>query len=206
MITLEQIQVLEQKIDGALHKIASLAEENRSLKAMGDEFEEENRRLQEENRTLTDHLGRCQREQQQIEEAVAHVISRLEAVETTILETVVQRAESSGGGHLPPAAEAPRAPPVPPEGSPFAAEAPRAPPVPQEESPFAAEAPGAGAALGASPLRFGQTPPPSPPPDDAFDFTLEEEAPQEEESAQGLFGGTSDTNAEAVDSRQLDIF
>ena len=107
MITLEQLKLLEQKIEAAVQKISALTRDNASLQGMCDEFDRENTRLQEENKRLqgdlsdmTDELAvlkssqsQYQSEREQLEQVVIHAIERLEAVETTVLETVVSKAE-----------------------------------------------------------------------------------------------------------------
>lgn len=109
MISLEQIKLLETRIEKALLYIAELTNEKKSLKTQCGNLTEENAIFASENQSLTEtnrslrgendalrtNLVKYQSEQSQIEQTVLHVIDRLEAVETTILETVVKRAESA---------------------------------------------------------------------------------------------------------------
>jgi FtsZ-binding cell division protein ZapB len=149
MITLEQIKLLEQKIEAAVAKITALTTENASLKGMCDEYDAECSRLQaqvdsaaraqEDNARLTTEVtalrssrDKYQSEQAQIEQAVLHVIDRLEAMETTILETVVTRAEAASPPAAPPAVP----PPAAATGV-VPAPQPSAPPPPLEIATFA---------------------------------------------------------------------
>jgi chromosome segregation ATPase len=86
MISLDQIQLLEQKIEIAVGKIVRITEENLSL-------HREIQRLRTENESLQGIITKSQDEQIQIEQGILNVIDRLEAIETTVLETVVLNAE-----------------------------------------------------------------------------------------------------------------
>jgi chromosome segregation ATPase len=87
MVSLEQIQLLEQKIEIAVGKIVRITEENLSL-------HREIQRLKTENQSLKDSIVKSQDEQYQIEQGILNVIERLEAIETTVLETVTLKNES----------------------------------------------------------------------------------------------------------------
>jgi hypothetical protein len=86
MVSLEQIQLLEQKIEIAVGKIVRITEENLSL-------HREIQRLKAENQSLQDNAIKSQDEQYQIEQGILNVIERLEAIETTVLETVTLKSE-----------------------------------------------------------------------------------------------------------------
>jgi regulator of replication initiation timing len=88
MISLSQIQLLEQKIEVAVGKIVRITEENKSLY-------KECVHLRTENERLAHDLAKFQDEQVQIEQGILHAIDRLEAVETNILELVVYKAEQT---------------------------------------------------------------------------------------------------------------
>jgi chromosome segregation ATPase len=86
MVSLDQIQLLEQKIEIAVGKIVRITEENLSL-------HRELQQLKTENESLQGIITKSQDEQIQIEQGILSIIDRLEAIETTVLETVVQKAE-----------------------------------------------------------------------------------------------------------------
>ncbi|MDR3283743.1 MAG: cell division protein ZapB [Treponema sp.] len=88
MISLDKIQLLEQKIEIAVGKIVRITEENRTL-------QKEYARMKAENEALRASLTKYQDEQTQIEQGILHVIDRLEAVESTILESVVYKTEQN---------------------------------------------------------------------------------------------------------------
>jgi chromosome segregation ATPase len=86
MVSLDQIQLLEQKIEIAVGKIVRITEENLSL-------HRDVQRLKTENESLQGIITKAQDEQIQIERGILSIIDRLEAIETTVLETVVLKAE-----------------------------------------------------------------------------------------------------------------
>jgi hypothetical protein len=94
MISLDKIQLLEQKIEIAVGKIVRITEENRTL-------QKEYVRIKAENEAMKASLVKYQDEQAQIEQGILHVIDRLEAVESTILESVVYKAEQNQASHDP---------------------------------------------------------------------------------------------------------
>jgi hypothetical protein len=194
MISLEQIKLLEQKIERTLALIVELTNENKTLKSrMGSLMEENgiftsenqsltdtNRSLRGENDTLRSSLAKYQGEQAQIEQAVLQVIDRLETVETAVMKTMVNRAESTSLG----------VPPLP--KSEVRVPAPEAPPVlsaPRVEAPAELALPAASA--------FGLSM------EDA-DEERQDEAEDENESADDLFGTSS--GLDSGDSKPLDIF
>ena len=98
MVSLDQIQLLEQKIEIAVGKIVRITEENLSL-------HREVQRIRAENESLQGIITKSQDEQIQIEQGILNIIDRLEAIETTVLETVVNRAEQGENDTAPNAEE-----------------------------------------------------------------------------------------------------
>jgi chromosome segregation ATPase len=86
MVSLDQIQLLEQKIEIAVGKIVRITEENLSL-------HRELQQLKTKNESLQGIITKSQDEQIQIEQGILSIIDRREAIETTVLETVVYKAE-----------------------------------------------------------------------------------------------------------------
>jgi chromosome segregation ATPase len=81
MISLSQIQLLEQKIESAIIKIAALTDENNKLHAQYDS-------ARAENTSLQNKLNEFQSNQSRIEQGILNALHRLETVENTIIETV----------------------------------------------------------------------------------------------------------------------
>ncbi len=80
MITLEQIKLLEQKVEAALHKIVELQNENASLKSENEDLQTEIELLQEECKKFVD-------DESKIEKGILSVIERLNTVEDTVRQT-----------------------------------------------------------------------------------------------------------------------
>jgi chromosome segregation ATPase len=111
MVSLDQIQLLEHKIEIAVGKIVRITEENLSL-------HRELQRLKTEHESLQGIITKSQDEQVQIEQGILSIIDRLEAIETTVLETVVQKAEQVPDQESAAVSENSVAPPLWGEGSP----------------------------------------------------------------------------------------
>ena len=81
MISLEQIQLLEQKVESAVAKILQLTEERDSLHQRCVQLEEENNRLQ--SNILDFH-----QDQERIEQGIIKALDKLNAVENSVLQAV----------------------------------------------------------------------------------------------------------------------
>jgi predicted nuclease with TOPRIM domain len=81
MVSLSQIQLLEQKIESAITKIGTLTEENKKLT---EQYES----TKAENTNLVNKLNELQSNQGRIEQGILNALHRLETVENTIIETV----------------------------------------------------------------------------------------------------------------------
>lgn len=81
MISLEQIQLLEQKVESAVAKILQLTEERDSLRQRCVHLEEENNRLQ--SNILDFH-----QDQERIEQGIIKALEKLNAVENSVLQAV----------------------------------------------------------------------------------------------------------------------
>ena len=81
MISLEQIQLLEQKVESAVAKILQLTEERDTLHQRCVQLEEENKRLQ--SNILDFH-----QDQERIEQGIINALDKLNAVENSVLQAV----------------------------------------------------------------------------------------------------------------------
>ncbi|MBO5730899.1 MAG: cell division protein ZapB [Treponema sp.] len=81
MISLEQIQLLEQKVESAVAKILQLTEERDSLRQRCVHLEEENNRLQ--SNILDFH-----QDQERIEQGIIKALEKLNAVENSVLQAI----------------------------------------------------------------------------------------------------------------------
>ena len=78
MISLEQIQLLEQKVESAVAKILQLTEERDTLFQRCAQLEDENKRLQ--SNILDFH-----QDQDRIEQGIIKALDKLNAVENSVL-------------------------------------------------------------------------------------------------------------------------
>lgn len=81
MISLEQIQLLEQKVESAVAKILQLTEERDTLHQRCVQLEEENRRLQS-------NIFDFHQDQDRIEQGIIKALDKLNAVENSVLQAV----------------------------------------------------------------------------------------------------------------------
>lgn len=85
MISLEQIQLLEQKVESAVAKILQLTEERDALHQRCVQLEEENKRLQS-------NILDFNQDQDRIEQGIIKALEKLNAVENSVLQAVaIQR-------------------------------------------------------------------------------------------------------------------
>ena len=120
MVSLDQILLLEQKVESAVEKIQQLEAENDALRNKCSE-------LTNALSAKTEQLKAYESEQQKIESGIIKAIDRLNSIENSVLKGAGQPAAK-------PEPQAPAEPAVPPE--------PPVPPVPQEpEVPPAPETP-----------------------------------------------------------------
>ncbi len=117
MISLDQVLLLEQKVESAVEKIKQLEAENDALRNKCSE-------LTNALSAKTEQLKAYESDQQKIESGIIKAIDRLNSIENSVLK-------AAGTTAAKPEPQAPAQPAVPPE-----------PPVPQEpEVPPAPEAP-----------------------------------------------------------------
>lgn len=81
MISLEQIQLLEQKVESAVAKILQLTEERDSLYQRCVQLEEENNRLQS-------NIIDFHQDQERIEQGIIKALDKLNAVENSVLQAI----------------------------------------------------------------------------------------------------------------------
>ena len=123
MVSLDQILLLEQKVESAVEKIQQLEAENDALRNKCSE-------LTNALSAKTEQLKAYESEQQKIESGIIKAIDRLNSIENSVLKGAGQPAAK-------PEPQAPAEPAVPPEPP-----VPPVPPVPQEpEVPPAPETP-----------------------------------------------------------------
>lgn len=90
MISLDQIQLLEQKVESAVAKILQLTEENQALSQRCVQLEEENRSLQ--NNILNFH-----QDQEMIEQGIIKALDKLNAVENSVLQAAAAQQQVEAG-------------------------------------------------------------------------------------------------------------
>lgn len=79
MIGLEQVLLLEQKVELAIAKIAELTEKNTSLNSKCKE-------LEESNSLLAQRITSFEADQNKIEQGILHALDRLNSVENSVLK------------------------------------------------------------------------------------------------------------------------
>ena len=84
MISLVQIQLLEEKVESAVAKILQLTEENEALARRCAQLEDEKAKLQ-------DNLLNFHQDQERIEQGIIKALDRLNVVENSVLQAVEQR-------------------------------------------------------------------------------------------------------------------
>jgi len=80
MITLDQIQMLERKVEGAVAKIAALQELNTALR-------DKNTQLEQANATLTQRISSFEADQSRIEQGILNALDRLNSMESAVLKS-----------------------------------------------------------------------------------------------------------------------
>ena len=89
MISLDQVQLLEQKVGSAVEKITQLSAENAALRTKCAE-------LQNALDAKSEQFNSFQSDQNKIEEGILSALDRLNTVENTVLESA--NAENSSDG------------------------------------------------------------------------------------------------------------
>lgn len=89
MISLEQIQLLEQKVEGAVAKILQLTEER-------DMFHQRCIQLEEENKRLQSNILDFHQDQDRIEQGIIKALDKLNAVENSVLQAVTIQHQVEG--------------------------------------------------------------------------------------------------------------
>lgn len=84
MISLVQIQLLEEKVESAVAKILQLTKENEALAQRCAQLEDEKAKLQ-------DNLLNFHQDQERIEQGIIKALDRLNVVENSVLQAVEQR-------------------------------------------------------------------------------------------------------------------
>ena len=89
MISLDQVQLLEQKVGSAVEKITQLSAENAALRTKCAE-------LQNALDAKTEQFTSFQSDQNKIEEGILSALDRLNTVENTVLESANAEINSDG--------------------------------------------------------------------------------------------------------------
>ena len=88
MISLEQIRILEQKVESALARLKELQNENAVLK-------HENTELKTQVNELNETCSRFEQEEGKIEQGILHVLNRLNTMEDTVQRTLLSDNQAS---------------------------------------------------------------------------------------------------------------
>ena len=129
MISLDQVYLLEQKVESAVEKIQQLQAENDALRNKCTE-------LTNALSAKSEQLSNFESDQSQIETGIKNALDRLNSIENSVLKTATQVNQAAQAAK--PAAQAPVEPkvtaPVQPAPAPQA-EAPKPEPAPVETAP-----------------------------------------------------------------------
>lgn len=87
MISLSQIQLLEEKVESAVAKIMQLNQEKETLT-------QRCLQLEEENKTLQKNLLSFEQDQERIEQGIIKALDRLNVVENSVLQAVAQQTQT----------------------------------------------------------------------------------------------------------------
>lgn len=87
MISLEQVQILEQKVETAVAKINELMKENDFLRNKFSELKVQSDELQKANAEMTVKLSIYEKNQPRIEQGIMKALERLNNVEDSVLHT-----------------------------------------------------------------------------------------------------------------------
>lgn len=88
MISLEQIRILEQKVESALARLKELQNENAVLK-------HENTELKTQVNELNETCSRFEQEEGKIEQGILHVLNRLNTMEDTVQRTLLSENQTA---------------------------------------------------------------------------------------------------------------
>lgn len=94
MITLDQIRLLEQKVESAVAKIARLEAENSELKQRCQQLENEKSQIKST-------LYNFEQDQEKIEQGIINALDRLNTVENSVLQAagIIQQEQPTGISH-----------------------------------------------------------------------------------------------------------
>ncbi len=85
MITLEQVRLLEEKVESAVLKIAALTAENADLRRTLTEISTQNSDFAKKNANLIDMLSKNEENQDRIEKGILNALYRLNDIESAVL-------------------------------------------------------------------------------------------------------------------------
>jgi predicted nuclease with TOPRIM domain len=88
MIKLDQVQLLENRVEMAVARIAELTSENNALKRQNEE-------LAKKNAELDEFVSLLEEDQSRIEETIQRTLTRLNEVEDTVHQTAAMSAQPS---------------------------------------------------------------------------------------------------------------
>ncbi len=87
MLSLEQIQLIQQKVEKVIAKINVLEQENAKLSLQNDE-------LVKQNNELTSKIASFEADQTKIEQGLLHALERLNSVENSVLKVGSEQIQS----------------------------------------------------------------------------------------------------------------
>ena len=130
MISLDQVYLLEQKVESAVEKIQQLQAENDALRNKCTE-------LTNALSAKSEQLSNFESDQSQIETGIKKALDRLNSIENSVLKTASQNTQAAQAAKpaVQAAVEAKAAAPVQPAPTPVEAAATEPAPAPQAEAP-----------------------------------------------------------------------
>ena len=136
MISLDQVYLLEQKVESAVEKIQQLQAENDALRNKCAE-------LTNALSAKSEQLSNFESDQSQIETGIKNALDRLNSIENSVLKTASQNTQAAQAAKpaVQAAVEAKAAAPVQSAPSPVEVAATEPSPAPQTEAPAAEAAP-----------------------------------------------------------------
>lgn len=85
MITLDQVQLLEKKVETIVSKINDLQKQNSALQRQNSALQEKNRELIEKNSLLMQKISTFEADQNRIEQGILNALDRLNNMENSVL-------------------------------------------------------------------------------------------------------------------------
>ena len=91
MVTLDQVELLEQKVESAVAKIQSLTAENKQLQTENDALRNKCSELSNALSAKSEQLSFFEQNQSQVESGILNALNRLNSIENQVLNSAVSK-------------------------------------------------------------------------------------------------------------------